>query len=145
MNKRTRFLIFVLLTLMGLLPAYAQQGTGATRGAYWQQRGVNQNATRSILPPQTFTVNSTADAVDADLSDNLCAAADNTCTLRAAIQSANAAPGSAKILAEAVCDVEESWVNETGRVDGKDRGERDSAQFARVKNRASVDFVANEV
>lgn len=95
MNKRTRFLIFVLLMLMGLLPAYAQQGTGATRGAYWQQRGLNQNATRSILPPQTFTVNSTADAVDADLSDNLCAAADNTCTLRAAIQSANAAPGSA--------------------------------------------------
>jgi CSLREA domain-containing protein len=37
-----------------------------------------------------FVVNSTADAVDADLTDGVCLTAANTCTLRAAIQQANA-------------------------------------------------------
>ena len=40
----------------------------------------------------TFTVNSTADAVDATLGDGICATATGICTLRAAVQEANAAP-----------------------------------------------------
>jgi len=42
----------------------------------------------------TFNVNSTADAVDASPGDGVCAAADSSCTLRAAIMEANALPGS---------------------------------------------------
>src|SRR5262245_35107916 len=38
----------------------------------------------------TFTVNSTADAVDANLNDPACKTSGNVCTLRAAIQQANA-------------------------------------------------------
>lgn len=47
------------------------------------------------LPAHAFiyTVNSTDDAVDADPSDGACATAADTCTLRAAIQQANAWPG----------------------------------------------------
>lgn len=40
-----------------------------------------------------FTVDTVNDAVDADLSDGVCATAANTCSLRAAIQQANAWPG----------------------------------------------------
>ncbi|GAA2037039.1 right-handed parallel beta-helix repeat-containing protein [Polymorphospora rubra] len=42
----------------------------------------------------TFTVTSTADAVDANIGDGVCRTAANTCTLRAAVQEANASlPG----------------------------------------------------
>ena len=41
----------------------------------------------------TFTVTSTADAVDANLGDGVCSAASGACTLRAAIQQANALAG----------------------------------------------------
>ncbi|MFQ5487653.1 MAG: choice-of-anchor Q domain-containing protein, partial [Gammaproteobacteria bacterium] len=41
----------------------------------------------------SYTVNSTVDAVDSDTSDGLCADAAGNCTLRAAIQQANAWPG----------------------------------------------------
>ncbi|HYV66156.1 MAG TPA: CSLREA domain-containing protein, partial [Myxococcales bacterium] len=41
----------------------------------------------------TFTVNSTADAVDVSPGDGVCATADGSCTLRAAIQEANALAG----------------------------------------------------
>lgn len=40
-----------------------------------------------------FLVNSTSDVVDADLNDGLCKTATDECTLRAAIQQANALPG----------------------------------------------------
>src|SRR5262245_56367808 len=40
----------------------------------------------------TFTVDSTADAVDANPGDGACASAAGDCTLRAAIQEANAPP-----------------------------------------------------
>jgi CSLREA domain-containing protein len=40
-----------------------------------------------------FTVDSTADAVDATPGDGTCATATDTCTLRAAVQEANALPG----------------------------------------------------
>jgi len=41
----------------------------------------------------TFTVNDTADAVDASPGNGLCAAASGNCTLRAAVMEANALPG----------------------------------------------------
>jgi len=45
----------------------------------------------------TYSVNSTADAVDQTLGDNVCATATGTCTLRAAVQEANAHPGADSI------------------------------------------------
>ena len=44
-----------------------------------------------------FTVNSTADAVDARPGDGACATLAGQCTLRAAIQEANARPGADSI------------------------------------------------
>lgn len=41
----------------------------------------------------TFTVNNTADAVDANIGDGICQTAAGVCTLRAAIQEANASAG----------------------------------------------------
>jgi hypothetical protein len=41
----------------------------------------------------TFTVNSTADAIDATPGDGVCATATGTCTLRAGVMEANALPG----------------------------------------------------
>lgn len=46
----------------------------------------------------TFTVNSTADEVDAAAGDGSCATASGTCTLRAAIQEANAQQGAHEIV-----------------------------------------------
>ncbi len=45
----------------------------------------------------TFTVNSTADLKDADLGDGVCKASNGLCTLRAAVQQANATGGTAVI------------------------------------------------
>ncbi|MFJ8085467.1 choice-of-anchor Q domain-containing protein [Streptomyces sp. NPDC096205] len=44
--------------------------------------------------PATITVDSTADAIDADASDGLCRTSAGTCTLRAAVMTANGRPGS---------------------------------------------------
>src|SRR5918992_4919759 len=44
-----------------------------------------------------FTVNSTADAVDSNPGDGTCRTAAGACTLRAAIQEANALPGADEI------------------------------------------------
>src|SRR2546428_469029 len=49
----------------------------------------------------TFTVNDTTDTVDAALGDGMCATAGGTCTLRAAIQEANALPGPDTIMVPA--------------------------------------------
>lgn len=49
--------------------------------------------TSQQLLAMTFTVDDTADAVDAAPGDGLCATAGGTCTLRAAVQEANAWPG----------------------------------------------------
>ena len=46
----------------------------------------------------TFTVNSTVDAVDVNPGDGVCATAEGTCTLRAAIQEANALAGADTII-----------------------------------------------
>src|ERR671914_2500212 len=47
--------------------------------------------------PAQFTVNSTADAVDSSVGDGACRTVAGTCTLRAAIQEANALPGADEI------------------------------------------------
>ncbi|MEW5987283.1 MAG: choice-of-anchor Q domain-containing protein, partial [Chloroflexota bacterium] len=67
---------------------------------YWRVRSVNSCGSsdsavfRLTTGNGTFMVNSPADAVDANPGDNLCATAAGFCTLRAAIQEANAAPAS---------------------------------------------------
>ena len=50
-------------------------------------------APTSAQASDPFVVNSTVDAVDANVGDGVCRAAGGTCTLRAAIQEANAQPG----------------------------------------------------
>jgi len=50
-----------------------------------------------IADARVFTVNTTADAVDANPGDGVCRTAANTCTLRAAIQEANAFAGPDRI------------------------------------------------
>ena len=47
--------------------------------------------------PARFTVNSTADARDASAGDGVCRTVAGACTLRAAIQEANARPGADEI------------------------------------------------
>ena len=51
-------------------------------------------AAPAVTGATEFTVNTTADAVDADPSDGLCRTASGTCSLRAAVMAANARPGS---------------------------------------------------
>jgi CSLREA domain-containing protein len=51
-------------------------------------------ATPLSAQAKSFTVTSTIDAVDAVPGDGVCATAANQCTLRAAIQEANATPRS---------------------------------------------------
>ncbi|MEX1253326.1 MAG: flexitail domain-containing putative surface protein [Dehalococcoidia bacterium] len=46
----------------------------------------------STPKPEKFTVNSTADAEDLNIGDGICASSTGACTLRAAIQEANATP-----------------------------------------------------
>ncbi|MCH7697497.1 MAG: CSLREA domain-containing protein [Chloroflexi bacterium] len=50
--------------------------------------------TATPTPAASFTVNSTADVGDASTGNGICATAGGACTLRAAIQEANALPGS---------------------------------------------------
>ena len=69
-----------LALLVGSVFAQWFVPTGAT-GAY------------GVGPLSTFTVNSPADAVDAAPGDGVCATAGSVCTLRAAIQEANALSG----------------------------------------------------
>ena len=66
-------------------PTTDQRGTLRPRGAHCDIGAVEQ-----ILP---FTVDSTADAVDAHPGDGACDIGNGHCTLRAAIQEANALPG----------------------------------------------------
>src|SRR5688572_12053973 len=50
-------------------------------------------ATPGSAGAATFTVNSLKDGIDADKNDEVCAAANGKCTLRAAIDEANDEPG----------------------------------------------------
>jgi CSLREA domain-containing protein len=52
----------------------------------------------AAVPSATFTVNSTADATDASPGDGVCATSSGVCTLRAAIQEANALVGADTII-----------------------------------------------
>ncbi|CCK25678.1 polymorphic outer membrane protein [Streptomyces davaonensis JCM 4913] len=51
-------------------------------------------ASASAAEPAEFTVDTTADAVDADPSDGRCLTASGACSLRAAVMAANSRPGS---------------------------------------------------
>lgn len=51
-----------------------------------------------VAPAATFEVNSSRDDVDADPGDGTCATAASVCTLRAALQEANALPGADEIV-----------------------------------------------
>ena len=54
---------------------------------------LSQAGLRPVTASASFTVNSTADAVDANPGDGICAASGGQCTLRAAIQETNALGG----------------------------------------------------
>jgi hypothetical protein len=83
-------------------------------------------ATAVMLAPQafaiqTFTVNSTLDQVDDNISDGVCHTAANTCTLRAAVMQANRTPtgGATIILPAGVYTLTRPPVND----DGDDSGD----------------------
>jgi len=78
--------LWVLLTLL-VSSAYAQAA---------EPRGAGDAA--GLGPLAAFTVDSTTDAVDAAPGDGACATADSECTLRAAIQEANALAGDDAII-----------------------------------------------
>jgi len=61
--------------------------------AFWTGLVLISSASARAVTPLTFTVNSTADAPDDVPGDGNCHTAAGTCTLRAAIQEANAHPG----------------------------------------------------
>jgi len=89
----------VLLGLLGSLAAFSLSAWAQAPGT-WKTTGSMTGKTHIGLPAAsrsagslTFAVNSTADLVDANIGDGLCAAANGLCTLRAAIQEANADPG----------------------------------------------------
>jgi len=71
-------------------PATDQRGTQRPRGAHCDIGAVEQ-----ILP---LTVDSTTDAADAHPGDGVCDIGNGTCTLRAAVQEANALPGADTII-----------------------------------------------
>src|SRR5438094_10032224 len=54
--------------------------------------------TATFVPAATFNVTSTIDAVEASPGDGICASAGSQCTLRAAVQEANALPGADTIM-----------------------------------------------
>ena len=54
--------------------------------------------TATLVRAATFNVTSTMDAVDASPGDGICASAGSQCTLRAAVQEANALPGADTIM-----------------------------------------------
>jgi hypothetical protein len=64
--------------------------------------GVALLAVAQIAHGATFTIDSTADAVDVAPGDGVCATAADECTVRAAIQEANALPGSDTILVDEI-------------------------------------------
>lgn len=51
----------------------------------------------TLVPPANFIVDILSDAPDADLNDGVCATAEGYCTLRAAVEQANAQPGAQSI------------------------------------------------
>ncbi len=80
-NNRRRQFLSSLMCVMMLSLSFLGTPVEASAGV------------RPAAPASTFVVNSTADLPDADQGDNLCAAANGSCTLRAAIMQANFLPG----------------------------------------------------
>jgi hypothetical protein len=80
---------------------------GKTKNSAQLSAGANQSSepgsfmallsSASVIPSATFVVNNNGDTPDANLSDNVCADAAGNCTLRAAIQQANATSGTDEI------------------------------------------------
>ncbi|MFQ5857925.1 MAG: CSLREA domain-containing protein [Anaerolineae bacterium] len=87
--------LVVLTALLALL--LAASSVGAHPGA---QGGEERGLAFVPVPTDgaTFTVNSTADAVDANAGDGTCATAAGKCTLRAAVQETNALAGADAII-----------------------------------------------
>lgn len=79
--KSLRCLVVLLLTLLTLAGWIASP----ERVRVWLEPTTHAAA--------TFTVNSSADGPDTNPGDGVCVAERNACTLRAAIQEANALPG----------------------------------------------------
>ena len=76
-------------------------------------------AVSTSVSATVFTVNSTADAVDADTADGVCLVADGSCSLRAAIQQANASPGADVVVVPAgIYSLTLAGINEDAGVSG---------------------------
>src|SRR5687768_6202331 len=67
--------------------------TAMTRGVFVLLGVCMLLATAAPAGAAEFTVDSTADVVDANVGDGVCATTAGRCTLRAAIQEANMVPG----------------------------------------------------
>jgi CSLREA domain-containing protein len=80
----TRPLGYILITIAAALILLALAG---------QSFATVQATSRQAAASNTYLVNSTADTVDADVTNAVCADAGGHCTLRAAIMQANFATG----------------------------------------------------
>ncbi len=88
MNAYTKFwLAIAVLTMMALVVMSPASQPSRAAGLALSVGPV------PVAHTATLTVNSTTDAVDANPGDGVCATASGVCTLRAAIQEANALPG----------------------------------------------------
>jgi CSLREA domain-containing protein len=82
-----------LALLAGLLPAVLPRIVVKATGDDRPVKSKTYQVSTAAAVQQTFTVNSTVDAVDANPGNGVCASVSAGCTLRAAIQEANATPG----------------------------------------------------
>lgn len=81
---------------LGLLAASYSQASAKARPHpvdEQRRRAAEAAGVAAVLTPLTFTVDSVADTVDANIGDGICKTSGNVCTLRAAIAEANAHPG----------------------------------------------------
>ncbi|MEK7310979.1 MAG: choice-of-anchor Q domain-containing protein, partial [Chloroflexota bacterium] len=86
-------LLIAASALIGLQPTLASPHNNPAAAPV---RAVTPTASNTPVP--SFTVNSTTDAPDASLGDGQCRTSANQCTLRAAIQQANASPSTTDIV-----------------------------------------------
>jgi len=83
--SRSLLIVVLSLVLMLVFPSTATSAETVTA------TGVPTTMSRvETVSSATFVVNSTDDAVDANIGDGICATASGFCTLRAAVQEANA-------------------------------------------------------
>lgn len=79
----------------------ARVGAEARPGLIVLHQGRPSPSVNMPLPDPTFTVNTTADTVDANPGDGVCADSQGNCSLRAAVMEANATPGNDTIMVPA--------------------------------------------